>query len=547
MNPWIFGDEYLYLSKARNLAQGIDVLADVNVGHTYPPLYSYLISLVLGHDPFLSYQRIQWLNFGVSQLLILLSLYVLNAVFHWSKSKTGQFFLLLMYLFLSTSTMLTGYYFVAMSENLYSPLIVFIFSLFFWGISKVRTKNKVILLTYLGLGLLSGLAILTRTIGVILLPALILPLLLHAIQNKNTRKVTLIGTGSILFVSILTVYLFNVWETSKIVHTSVVQQNYEELSEAYKGVMKELVLGQLNVFWMFKIIGNHLTYFFWSSFFFPILFVINRAGESFRQKKVNYSLFFVLLFTTGSVLISLLHSYHGFYTNPIRYSTYFRYVDQAVILVSFYGLIAAWQWFVKKKKLSLLSRLSWLGICLISIVFLPPRDFYITLNSFGWAWLDIFQSYQWSIRVVAGILTLLTLFIVKQKRLLFFLLGGIILLQTLSLPVIKRMHLWLGSGFVEINEPIREVAVEKGITDFYITPDFMDKGLLGELYYIKYLLLFYGDNFTPVEILESKTDLAALPRPYGYLDKPGSSATQSTDFDEEIKVNDKVSVYLMND
>lgn len=76
--PWVFGDEYLYLSKARNISRGIDVLADVSVGHTYPPLYSYLLSLVMGTDPLISYQQVQWLNFGVSQFLMILSLLVLN-------------------------------------------------------------------------------------------------------------------------------------------------------------------------------------------------------------------------------------------------------------------------------------------------------------------------------------------------------------------------------------------------------------------------------------------------------------------------------------
>jgi len=45
--PWIFGDEYLYLSKARNIARGIDVLADLSQGHAYPPLYSYYLIFLI--------------------------------------------------------------------------------------------------------------------------------------------------------------------------------------------------------------------------------------------------------------------------------------------------------------------------------------------------------------------------------------------------------------------------------------------------------------------------------------------------------------------
>nr|MBP9781436.1 hypothetical protein [Candidatus Woesebacteria bacterium] len=192
--PWVFGDEYLYLSKARNLQRGIDVLADVSVGHTYPPLYSYLLSLVMGTDPLISYQQVQWLNLGVSQLLIILALLILNRVFRWTNSKKGWLYLILMYFAIASSTIVTGYYFVAMSENLYTPLILLIFSLVIYFSKLGLTIHKKHLLVAVLIGLVAGLALLTRTIGYVLIPAVAGSLLASfKLTKANRLKLLLIA------------------------------------------------------------------------------------------------------------------------------------------------------------------------------------------------------------------------------------------------------------------------------------------------------------------------------------------------------------------
>lgn len=498
--PWVFGDEYLYLSKARNISRGIDVLADVSVGHTYPPLYSYLLSLVMGTDPLISYQQVQWLNFGVSQLLIILVFLILNRVFRWTDSKKGWLCLLLMYLVVASSAIVTGYYFVAMSENLYTPLILLTFSLVIYFSKLGHTIYKKHLLMAVLIGLVAGLALLTRTIGYVLVPTVAGSLLASFKLTKTNRLklllIALISAGLILVVQ----QGFTAWEATRIVRTGLVQAEYEALSTGYLNVLKSLVSGTFDWYIAIKIVGNHLSYLLFATFFFPVLFFITEIVTFVKTRKIDAPTVFLTLFGLGSMVFSFLHCYFGFSFDPIQHSTYFRYFDQTVFLFGVYGLLKLWQWLQGKQSVDRIAVLLFVVISLVSLVFLPPRDFYVTLNSFGWAWLDLFIKNQWLIRVLGIGFVGLSLGLLWHKRLFLVLLPIMIMFQLASLPVIVRMHEWLSSENRPLIEQVQAVAVNQGITDWYIADDYQEKGLLGSLYFTKYLLLFYGNEFEPVKI-----------------------------------------------
>lgn len=522
--PWIFGDEYLYLSKARNLKRGIDVLADVSQGHTYPPLYSYLLSLVMGSDPLVSYQSAILLNVAVSQLLILLSIFFLNRVFAWTKTKAGWLYVGLLYLVMATSTMITGFYFVAMSENLYTPLVILVFSLVVYLSHVYSKKQKQAWLLAGTIGCTCGLAILTRTIGVVLLPAVLMSLLFF-VRPKKRAWLPILLTGVVIAVMAIGLpKLFTTWEMSRVVHDGLEQANYEELSSGYMGVVRSFLTGKGDWFVAFKIVGNHVSYLLYASFFFPLLFLIHEIVAMLKTKKVDVLTIFVLVFAMGSFAVSFLHDYLGFQQQPIRYSTYFRYFDQAVILFVLYGLIKLWQWLHQKTMPNKISLGLFAAISLVGILFLPPRDFYITLNSFGWAWLDIFLQAQWLIKVAGIGLVALTAAITWQKKLHPILLLTIVVLQVASIPIILDMHRWLSSDFQALVAPVRSLAVDDGIRDWYIVGDYQEQGLLGELYFVKYLLLFYGDAFVPVEVVSDNR----APTSGSVLISPPNSAADLT-------------------
>lgn len=515
--PWVFGDEYLYLSKARNLQRGIDVLADVSVGHTYPPLYSYLLSLVMGTDPLISYQQVQWLNLGVSQLLIILSLLILNRVFNWTDLKRGWLYLLLMYLVVASSTIVTGYYFVAMSENLYTPLILLIYSLVIYFSQLGKVINKKHLVVAVVIGLVAGLALLTRTIGYVLIPAVAGTLLASFKITKTNRLkfllIALMSAGLILVVQ----QGFTAWEATRIVRTGLVQAEYEALSTGYLDVLKSLVSGTLDWYIAIKIVGNHLSYLLFATFFFPVLFFISEIVAFIKTRKIDAPTVFLTLFGLGSMVFSFLHCYFGFSFDPIQHSTYFRYFDQTVFLFGVYGLLKLWQWLQGKQTVTRIVMLLFVAISVISLVFLPPRDFYVTLNSFGWAWLDLFIQQQWLIRLVGMGLVGLSLGLLWRKRLFIVLLPIMIVFQLASLPVIVRMHEWLSSENRPLIEQVQAAAVDQGITSWYVAEDYQEKGLLGSLYFTKYLLLFYGDKFEPVKIVD-QAQLDTAKKPYALID-----------------------------
>lgn len=520
--PWIFGDEYLYLSKARNLKRGIDVLADVSQGHTYPPLYSYLLSLVMGSDPLVSYQSALLLNVAVGQLLLLLSLFLLNQVFAWTKTKAGWWFLGFIYLIMATSTMITGFYFVAMSENLYTPLVILVFSLVVYLSHIFSKQQKLAGLTASFIGITCALAILTRTIGYVLLPAVILTLPFFARSKKRSWVPLVLAGPVIVIVAVGLPKLFTVWEMSRVVHVGLEQANYEELSSGYMGVVRSFLTGTGDWFVAFKIAGNHVSYLLYSSFFFPLLFLIHEVRTMIKTKKMDVLTVFVTVFALGSFAVSFLHDYLGFQQQPIRYSTYFRYFDQAVILFVLYGLIKLWQWIQLKIRPTRMVMIAFLAISLIGILFLPPRDFYITLNSFGWAWLDIFIHAQWLIKVAGIGLVVMILVVMKQTKLYPVLLLSILMLQLTSLPIILGMHRWLSSDFQGLVEPVRSVASDDTVHNWYVVEDYQDQGLLGELYFAKYLLLFYDNKFVPVEVVPE----TYLPKSGDVLIAPTNSSSK---------------------
>jgi len=106
--------------------------------------------------------------------------------------------------------------------------------------------------------------------------------------------------------------------------------------------------------------------------------------------------------------------------------------------------------------------------------------------------------------VVGFALIVLSSMLVWKKQLYPLLLVVIIGFQVASIPTIIKMHEWLSHDFKALVEPVRQIAVNQGITEWYITSDYQEKGMLGDLYFIKYLLLFYGNEFEPVKVVEQK-------------------------------------------
>lgn len=545
--PWIFGDEYLYLSKARNIARGIDVLADVSQGHAYPPLYSYLISLVMGSDPLISYQSVQWLNFIVSQLLIFLSFYLLNRVFGWTKSRLGWLFLGLAYLLISFNTTITGFYSVAMSENLYTPLVILSFSLFVFIDHRLQKTDKNQLIFVVALALIASLAYLTRTIGLAVVVASAVGIFVSLLKHKKQLKQALLIGVLLLIAGTVFIWLFNFWESSQLVRQGLKQPAYEDLQSNYFAVIRDLLSLTANWFWTVKIIGNHFVYLMLGSFFLPFYFLLKELLTFIKTRKIKASTIFFITYALVVGSLSFLHCYSGFKGGQaIKYSTYFRYLDQVLVLLNLYGLISLWEMITKKQKID--KKVAWLYaiVALVALLFLPNRDFYTTLNSFAWGWLDIFLQPVWLGRVIGGLLLLLSIFILWKKQFYYLFIITALLLQIFTLPKIMAMHNWLASDFQALIKPIRTLALDHHIQHFYISDDYLEKDLLGSLYFTKYLLLFYGDQFEPVQVIEAG-QLASLETDFAYLSNPQVIEELDNIFTNRLSISEQLMIGIKQD
>ncbi len=523
LNPWVFGDEYLYISKARNLKWGIDVISDATLGHTYPPLYSYLLSLGITEEATSTYARIQFLNVAISQILILASFYLLNQVFHFTKTKKGWFFLILAYLLTSTLPVITGYHLVAMSENLYTPLLLLISSFFIY----LQAKDSKKIWQWGLFALLSGLAILTRSIGLALLPASAMSLIW--LRGQTWKKwlvpllISLVGTALV----------WQVWEK---VEGSLVRQATQATAQiaynpnSYLRVFSEALAGRHNLLATFKVTGNHLIYLFLASFAWPFLFYLAEIGEAWRRKSWReLSPEFIWLTSLGIFAfgLSYLHSYLGFLANPIKYSTYFRYMDPVVALFWLYGLLRLWQYLEGKFSLRRLGLWLFAGLATLLILLLPKRDFYSTINSLGWSYLDLLKEQSSLIRPALGFLALSVLAMLKIGRKWLLVLTTLIL--SLNLLSIKSnyldLHRWQASIYSDQVDPlVEQLLVKDEVQKFYLQAQTSKKESDHSLlYYLKYRLLFVNREFFPMPLIdfaEKKDELLQTKEAFALVDSP---------------------------
>lgn len=510
-NPWIFGDEYLYISKARNIKWGIDVISDATLGHTYPPLYSYLIAPVIRNSAVSSYLNIQTLNFIISQFLLILVFFILNKIFKFTATKSGKCFLFFSYLLTATLPVICGYYPVAMSENLYTPIILLIFALLISINNKKNEKRNIFY--WIILATLTTLAILTRSIALTLIPSLIfsqIAINLNKKQKININKIIKkIVLPLVLFLAVIYMgnQLFNFMETSLIKHQTIAEGQKFYSANPYLSVITDFFKGKNNYLASFKVLGNSLIYIFISSFFLPTLFYLNELIVFLKNKlkgKISSEFIFLSFFGLFSLGLSYLHSYLGFRNNPIKYSTYFRYLDPTIAIFFVYGLLKTWQLINKKITLDKNAIKIFVALCLFLILMLPTRDLYISINSLGWGFLDLIKGQDLLIRLLLMLLSIALLWAIKPKK--KFLMVFSLLLITINLATfrlgLRDMHNWQAGIYRDNADPVLDYLIkEQGINNFYLNSDLQSSDH-SYLYYIKYRLLFENRDFIPMPIID---------------------------------------------
>ncbi len=535
LNPWVFGDEYIYISKARNLSYGIDVISDASLGHTYPPLYSYAITPAISDTAAQSYTNIQFSNVAMSLLLFFLAFFILNKVFQFTKTKLGIIFMGMAFMMTVTLPAVSGYWLVAMSENLYIPIIALIFSSFVYLAGRYDNIKPTLRWWWLaGLGLLTTSAILTRSIGLAVLPALGMSISWLFWKNTIDTKALIKKLGLSLILTLglalIGVSIFNTFEQSFIQQTAQAIEQHSYSSNSYLKVITDLFKGQNNLTASMKIIGNHAIYLLLASYLLPIVFYLDELIKLIKFKKISkLSAEFVFLssFIIFSWGLSYLHTYLGFRSNPIKYSTYFRYMDPTVVMLFLYGVVRFWQ--VLREKIEL-EKVTLIGAGIISaflIIMLPARDFYISINSLGWGWLDLLKNQPQMIKPVLLVLVIVMLVVLQYKRNILLGMGAIILIiNALTARVgYLDMHRWQAGIYRDnVDAIVNELVYEQGITQFYL-----DKPVTSDhsyLYYLKWRLLFENRELVPMPIVDWERDqqeLLAATTPFAVISETSES------------------------
>ncbi len=189
-SPTVFSDEYVYAKTAWSIFHGEGISVHGIPTVSYPPMYSLVLSITyLAHDMGLVYALMKLLNVLLGSLLIFPAYLLLKDMVDKKKALYGA----LLVGFIPLSFAVSPY---LMSENLFHPL--FLFS--FYAIFQLATTKKSI--SYgLFTGLLIGLTLLTRTIGLVLLPLLLFALI-YQFKKKEIHHVKLLGLAFVIALAV---------------------------------------------------------------------------------------------------------------------------------------------------------------------------------------------------------------------------------------------------------------------------------------------------------------------------------------------------------
>ncbi len=174
--PVTWGDSYLYLSRARNLARLALPVIDNLCGPAYPPLYSFLLSpaYLVGSNPESSYQAALMIG-ALLGSTILFPAFLLHR--HLTGKTDSSVAIAALIGGLSVSV---GYGLTVMAENLFLPL-------FAWFCLLVVRYRRPDIRQAVGLGLLLSCLILTKSLARAILPGVLL-LVAGTIGESGERR-----------------------------------------------------------------------------------------------------------------------------------------------------------------------------------------------------------------------------------------------------------------------------------------------------------------------------------------------------------------------
>lgn len=356
--PGFWGDEYRYLSRAMNFAQtGIPTVFNIS-GPNYPPLISFFLAPAYLPDltPIWAYRVALLMMCGLALLLL------------WPAWKiTGEFGLKnkTRVLILSLFSFLPNVFYYSVLAR--SELLALFWTLwivwFVLRLEKIEITNGSRWWIFTGLGALTGLAILTRTFFVVLIPAVLVYFVARffLFRRRETSpkffhdRPLALALALVLFL-VPALGLVAAWKSfdrayiqPRNIVTPLNRYKQRDLSgynsNKYLRAVQDIPakLGDFT-----RVSLYHIAYLVTGSFFLAALFLLNlwqlvlrpRPGRQAPAPLQAFYLFTSILLL-GVLALTLLHNYPGYAEQPEKYSLYARYLDPAVALLFLGGLLAA--------------------------------------------------------------------------------------------------------------------------------------------------------------------------------------------------------------
>ena len=355
--PSEFSDGYIYAKMARE----IFYFQTINIKAGYPVLYPIILSIsYVFNDMTIVYPVMKIINALLSSLIIFPAWLIAKEFM----SKKNAF---TMAIIVSLLPPMFAFSPILMSENLFFPL--FLFSFYFIYKSFVSAKYKWDILA----GVFIGLTILTRTIGIILIPSILLFWFVSIFKKNHFKQ---LKKKIVLLVFLIMVFipfaLKNTASSGFILPTLFGRYASEATTSLSASYPFERIVPRFFIYLGYIILST-LTIFFIS--FLSI----------FKSIKGNYKLFVFTIFSSITVLFSILIAInHGIFPESFTLSwlggrvlgRYVAAIFPLIFILGGIGMIRKHK--VSKKVLALLSIILIFSANLLTIVLFPVNNMSLT-------------------------------------------------------------------------------------------------------------------------------------------------------------------------
>jgi hypothetical protein len=324
--PLVWGDAFLYLNRAWNLATGGLPILDNMCGPNYPPLYSILIApAFLANPPVeVSYHLVLVINALLSSLIAFPAYSLLRL--HGLNHRRS----LLVTALISLMSGSLSYSFTVMAENALAPMTVWFLLLLF---RYSRCERSVALVT----GLVLGCCALTKGLAYSYIPAFILVGVMAALEKKSNWR----SSAGSLFVALTACFVpIIAWQGFRV---GVLDNHFVEYPEEYPITGYVSVIQQVfsdwDVSWRFlRIASNQISYLFFGSFGLAAVALYSAIRQAIRKVDRPANLGFLALFA-GVVALGTVHSTFYFPSDQMRYTLMGRYADVLIPGLALIGIV----------------------------------------------------------------------------------------------------------------------------------------------------------------------------------------------------------------